>query len=166
MSYDQKTLKEVVSSIEIDVEIPFEDLDFNFFFNYGIFPPDIMSFLTQWKQESRAMQTGDTIVQQVFIPPNRFFSQKIIFAVRICAVIDEPDRKGFSYETLEGHVERGISNFLIEKCGDGKVLFTIHTFSKPAMLLTKLLAPVFSLPYQRFCTQCALKHVKAMLHKR
>jgi uncharacterized protein (UPF0548 family) len=108
------------------------------------------------------MKAGDTIVQQVYLPPIQSFSQKIIFGVRISEIIDSDDRKGFSYETLEGHVEKGISIFTIEKLND-KPIFKIQTFSKPGNLLTRLMGPIFSIPYQKYCTKAALKNVKRQI---
>jgi hypothetical protein len=35
--------------------------------------------------------------------------------VRIKEIIDDKDCKGFSYETLQGHVEKGISTFIVEQ---------------------------------------------------
>ncbi len=81
------------------------------------------------------MQIGDTILQQVFIPPVKQFSKKIIFGVRINAIINEAVRIGFSYETLEGHVEKGESTFTIEEI-EGNIIFKIHTFSEPGSWLT------------------------------
>ena len=108
------------------------------------------------------MQPGDTIVQQVFIPPVKTFSQKLIFGVRIKEIIDEPAKKGFSYETLEGHVEKGISTFTVEQEG-GKIIFKIQTFSGAGNFLSKLMGPVFSTPYQRFCTTKALENCKRQI---
>ena len=108
------------------------------------------------------MKIGDTIAQQVFIPPTKTFSLKIIFGVRINEIIDQADKKGFSYETLEGHVENGISTFTVEQLGN-KVAFKVQTYSTPGNFLTKLLGPVFSVPYQTFCTKTALKIVKRQI---
>lgn len=108
------------------------------------------------------MSVGDTIVQQVHIPPLRVFSQILIFGVRIKEIIDERYRKGSSYETLEGHVERGISTFTIEQV-DNKIIFEIRTFSAPGNILKKLSGPFFSIPYQTFCTKAAIENVKTRL---
>jgi uncharacterized protein (UPF0548 family) len=121
-----------------------------------------MTFKNQWAEENRKMRVGDTIIQQVFIPPTKTFSQKIIFGVRINEIIDHSDRKGFSYETLEGHVEKGISTFTVELL-DNKLIFKVQTYSTPGNLLTKLLGPIFSVPYQTLCTTTALKNVKRQL---
>lgn len=108
------------------------------------------------------MQVADTIAQQVYIPPIKIFSQKIIFGVRICEIINQTNKKGFSYETLDGHVEKGISTFTVEQLNE-KVIFKIQTFSSPGNFFTKLVGPVFSVPYQTFCTKTALKNVKRQI---
>jgi hypothetical protein len=159
MGYDKARLKEKTTTIKLDIGDPFEEEGLRVLFAYRIFPEHIMTFLTQWDQEKRTMKVGDTIVQQVYLPPFPRFSQKIVFGVRISEVIDEPDRKGFSYETLEGHVERGISTFTIERLED-RVNFKIQTYSTPGNMLTRLVGPVFSVPYQAYCTKAALEHVK------
>lgn len=108
------------------------------------------------------MKIGDTILQQVFIPPTKTFSQKIVFGVRINDFIDETERKGFSYETIEGHVEKGESTFTIENINGG-LIFKIKTFSEPGNLLTKLVGPIFTVPYQTYCTRIALENVKSQI---
>ena len=163
MLYDKLKLTEKKSVISIGVDADVRELNTSFFFSYKIFPSRIMSYLTQWDFEKRPMQIGDTIVQQAFIPPFRHFSQKVIFGVRINDIINEPTRIGFSYETLQGHVEKGVSIFTIEKTADQKTIFKVHTFSKPGSLLTRLVGPVFSIPYQTFCTRQGLLNVKRQL---
>ncbi len=159
MAYERTELREAVSMIELETALPLEELDLRPLFAYDIFPSHIMSHLSEWTVAGRAMEVGDTIVQQVYLPPTPSFSQKLIFAVRVNAVIDEPERKGFSYETLEGHVEQGISTFTVERSGD-KLIFKVHTFSAPATFLSRMLGQVFSMPYQSYCTKAALAHVR------
>ena len=163
IDYNKQLLKEKKTIIEINTSKKLEDIDLISLFEYMIFPAHIMSYLTQWNHEGRSMRIGDTILQQVYIPPYPQFSQKIIFGVRIKEIINEPARKGFCYETLQGHVEKGISIFTIEQLDNGKTIFSIKTFSKPATLLTKILAPVLSLPYQTYCTRQALENVKKQI---
>jgi uncharacterized protein (UPF0548 family) len=139
-------------------------LQLDFLFDYKVFPSNILSFYPQWINEGRRRKINDTIVQQVFIPPINNFSQKIIFGVRINEIINDPNKKGFSYETLEGHVEKGVSTFTLEQVQD-RIIFNIQTFSKPGNLLTQMLGPIFSLPYQAFCTKAALKNVKRQLEE-
>ncbi|MDH4471977.1 MAG: DUF1990 family protein [Fluviicola sp.] len=158
MSYDPSLLKEKVTEIKLNTALSLNELNLDFFFNYHIFPFNILRFKTEWKVENREMETGDTIVQQAYMPPTRFGSLKLIFGVRINAIIDEPTRKGFSYETLEGHVEKGISTFTIKETAEG-IFFKIHTYSVPGNFLSRLTA-FFAIPYQRYCTKRALENVK------
>lgn len=162
MDYEKSQLREKVSSIEIQNCSDLKELDLQPFFDYHIFPENILSAYTQWEDEQRTMQAGDTILQQVYLPPFPKFSQKALFGVRIKEIIQEEKRSGFSYETLKGHVECGISYFLLEET-NGKISFKIQTFSKPGNFLTRLLGPIFSLPYQTYCTQKALKNVRKII---
>jgi len=162
MTYDKTRLVKKISTISLTTTKTINELDLSFLFNYQIFPDNIMAFRTQWQDENREMKTGDTIVQQAYIPPLKTFSQKIIFGVRINGIIDQPNKRGFSYETLEGHVEKGISTFTIEQLND-ELIFKIQTYSTPGNFLTRLLGPVFSVPYQTFCTRKALRHVKRQI---
>ena len=162
MTFDKTKLREKTTTIDIKTKGTLGQLNLDFLFDYKIFPSDIMTFMTQWRQEKRKMKIGDTILQQVYIPPTKTFSQKIVFGVRINSIIDEAERKGFSYETIEGHVEKGESTFTVEK-GDGGLNFKIKTFSEPGNLLTKLIGPIFTVPYQTYCTRTALENVKRQI---
>jgi hypothetical protein len=162
MNYDKTSLREEIMTIEVDTTKKLTELNIDFLFDYRIFPDNIMTFKNQWVEENRRMKIGDTIAQQVYIPPTKKISQKIIFGVRINEIIDQEHRKGFTYETLDGHAERGISSFIIEQL-DNKIVFKIQTYSTPGNILTKLLGRIFSVPYQTFCTNTALKNVKRQL---
>ncbi|MCH7723556.1 MAG: DUF1990 family protein [Bacteroidetes bacterium] len=165
MTYDKNRLTEKTSIIHIGTTKKIDTLNLQFLFDYKIFPVHIMTYLTEWNNEKRKIKIGDTIIQQVYLPPTKTFSQKLIFGVRINEIIDQPDKKGFSYETLEGHVEKGVSTFTIEQT-EKETIFKIHTFSTPANFLTKLLGSIFSVPYQTFCTNTALKNVKQQIEKK
>ena len=162
MHYDKTLLTEKITIIEINTKKKIHQLNLNFLFDYNIFPDHIISFKSQWTDENRKMRIGDAIAQQVYIPPTKTFSQKIIFGVRVNEIFDQADKKGFSYETLEGHVENGVSTFTVELL-DNKLIFKVHTYSTPGNILTKLLGPIFSVPYQTFCTKTALANVKRQL---
>lgn len=162
MAFDKTCLAEKSTSILLNTTQSLDQLDLSFLFNYQIFPPFIMAFKTQWEAENRKMNVGDTIVQQAYLPPLPSFSQKIIFGVRITEIIDEPNRKGYSYETLEGHVEKGISTFTVEQ-KNNQLIFKIHTYSVPGNFISKVFGPIFSVPYQTYCTQKALKNVKRLI---
>lgn len=164
MDYDKSRLTEKITAIDIDTTKKIDQLNLDFLFDYQIFPDNIMTFKNQWSDENRKIKIGDTIAQQVYIPPTRTISQKIIFGVRINEIIDQADKKGFSYETLEGHVEKGVSTFTVEQL-DKKIIFKVQTYSSSGNILTKLLGPIFSVPYQTFCTKTALNNVKRKLEK-
>lgn len=162
--YDKTDLKEKITTIRINTTKTIEQLNLEFLFDYQIFPDNIMTFRTLWSTENRSMKIGDTIVQQAYLPPIKCFSLKLIFSVWINEIIDQPNRKGFSYSTHVEHVEKGISTFTIEQL-ENELIFKIHTFSVPGIRLTRFLGPIFSLPYQAFCTKTALKNVKRQLEK-
>ena len=164
MPYNRSDLKEITSTTPINTQTSLQQLDLTCLFDYHIFPTNIMTALPEWAAESRPMRAGDTIVQQGYIPPVRSLSQKIVFAVRINQIIDEPARRGFSYETVKGHVEKGISTFTVEQTGNG-LIFKIHSISGPGHLLSRLVGPIFSAPYQAYCTRQALRHVRAQLER-
>ena len=159
MIYDKNKLIEKITEININTTKNLDQLSLDFFFDYKIFPDNILIFKTEWNLDNRKMKIGDTIVQQAFLPPIKSFSQKVIFGVRISEIINEENRKGFSYETIEGHVEKGISIFTIES-ESNKLKFKIHTFSEPGNILTKIVGPIITIPYQKYCTKKALESVK------
>lgn len=165
MEFDKSKLTEKVSLIKIPTDKSVAQIDLDFLFDYKIFPSNILTFKAQWELEKRKIKTGDTILQQVTIPPVRILSQKIIFGVRVNRIIDETERKGFSYETIAGHVERGESTFLVERGTQG-IVFKIITYSAPGNLLTRLVGPIFTVPYQAYCTQQALQHVRNQILER
>lgn len=61
---------------------------------------------------------------------------------RVVAVVEEPERRGFSYGTLPGHPECGEEEFLLERLADGSLQFTVSAFSRPATRLARLGGPV------------------------
>jgi uncharacterized protein (UPF0548 family) len=79
---------------------------------------------------------GDTIVQRIFVGP-----LAIEAAVRVIEVFREVDRIGFSYVTLEGHVERGVASFFVARGREQQLSFHIESWSTPSAL-TAWLAPV------------------------
>jgi hypothetical protein len=133
------------------------DYHTTFLFDYDIFPATIMSSKAQWQLEARQMQLGDVILQKLYIPPLGW-GLCIECAVRVCALENEPGKVGFAYETLPGHVEKGVSDFHICE-QDGDILFGVHTRSAPAHWLARAARPIARC-YQSSCTRQALLHVK------
>jgi Domain of unknown function (DUF1990) len=162
LSYDAHTvLREKASSMVVPGGTAVTELssyDFHFLFDYDIFPRHIMTFATEWHHQGRTMREGDVIVQQAFLPPFPI-SLKCVFAVRILQIFRQPHKVGFSYGTLNGHPEMGLSEFYFA-LRDGVIHATIHTYSYPGTLLARAVAPMFTLPYQQYCTHRALQRLR------
>lgn len=76
MDYDKSRLTEKITTIDIDTNKKIDQLNLDFLFDYKIFLDNIMTFKTQWTDDKRKMKVGDTIAQQVYIPPTKTFSFK------------------------------------------------------------------------------------------
>ena len=70
------------------------------------------------------------------------FGQTVHAPVRVVAFIDEPDRKGFAYGTLEGHPVSGEESFVVERTADGSVWLQVRQFSQPASRKWQFVAPL------------------------
>jgi uncharacterized protein (UPF0548 family) len=52
--------------------------------------------------------------------------------VRIVAVVEQPDRYGFAYGTLDGHPVSGEEAFVVHRGADGGVQLTLRSLTRPA----------------------------------
>ncbi len=120
------TLPEKTSEIALGYFGSLSSCRVDFVFSYDIFPRFLMRAEPQWIRESRTMGVGDIIVQRAVLPPIGF-GLCAEFAVRISAPISEASKLGFAYETLAGHLERGVSEFYFEERA-GEVFFC-HPYS-------------------------------------
>jgi uncharacterized protein (UPF0548 family) len=59
---------------------------------------------------------------------------------RVVWVVDEPDRIGFAYGTLQGHPEAGEESFVVTRDAEG-VHVTIRAYSRPATWYTRVTGP-------------------------
>jgi uncharacterized protein (UPF0548 family) len=84
-----------------------------------------------------AVEVGSTLLVVLHAGP-----ASVVVPDRVVAVVDEPDRFGFAYGTLEGHQERGEESFLAELLADGTVRGTISVDAVAATLPARLVAPV------------------------
>jgi uncharacterized protein (UPF0548 family) len=50
--------------------------------------------------------------------------------VRIVAVVEQPDRRGFAYGTLEGHPVSGEEAFVVHRSADGEVSLTLRSLTR------------------------------------
>ncbi|MGA4670134.1 DUF1990 family protein [Propionibacteriaceae bacterium Y1923] len=75
-----------------------------------------------------------------------------VFAVvapcRVVEVLDEPDRRGFTYRALPGHPEAGVERFVVVRDGSG-VWFRIEAASAPATWWARLGGPLTRLVQNR-----------------
>jgi uncharacterized protein (UPF0548 family) len=85
----------------------------------------------------------------------RTFGLWCVCSARIVYVIDEPNRFGFAYGTLPGHVESGEEQFLIERTGDGAVWYDVRAFSRPRHALTRLGYPLVRRLQKQFVRRSA-----------
>ncbi|MGW1340252.1 DUF1990 family protein [Kribbella sp. NPDC002412] len=60
---------------------------------------------------------------------------------RVVWTVDEPDRIGFAYGTLQGHPASGEESFVVTREPDG-IYFTIRAYSRPATWYTRLPGPL------------------------
>jgi len=88
-------------------------------------------------------EAGFRIVEapEIAVVGGTFVAHAPLFPVtsrcEVTAVIDEPDRRGFTYRTLPGHPLDGEETFLVERQNGGTV-FTVSERSRPASMLTRL----------------------------
>lgn len=69
---------------------------------------------------------------------------------RIVYVVDEPQRFGFAYGTLPGHIECGEEVFMVERDENGQVWYVIRAFSKPHHWLAQIAYPIMRVFQARF----------------
>lgn len=88
-------------------------------------------------------EVGTTLLMAVPVGP-----LTLVAVNRIVGVVDEPDRGGFAYGTLPGHMEVGEEAFLVERRPDGTVVARITARSRVALPGGRLLQPA-QIPIQR-----------------
>jgi uncharacterized protein (UPF0548 family) len=82
-------------------------------------------------------ELGATVVLGIGIGPLRLAAP-----CRVVYTVDEDRRCGFAYGTVRGHPESGEEAFVVELHDDGRVMFTITAFSRPARWYSRLGGPV------------------------
>ncbi len=142
MAYNKSNMLHKVTTLEVEIKGRLRDFDLSFIDRFEMFPNNILIGFTQWKKENRAIRVNDTIVDQMNLPPIKWILPKIIFGVRINEIYNTTTRYGYSYEALEG------------------LIFKIETYSVPGSLLSTLVGPIFTLPYQAYCARKALQNSK------
>jgi hypothetical protein len=122
---------------------------------YEIFPPTLLTgVLRRWPVE-----VGDTVGGCYHLMPGI----DLFFASRVVACFDERVgnlwRSGFTYHTLAGHPELGAETFSVEKdLTTGSVGVALRSWSRPGILLSRVLTPVVRLLQVR-ASRAALDHL-------
>ena len=127
------------------------------------------ALLRNWKQfpmgwtalytKEKSIKTGD-VVAVLF----NLLGIWWINSARIVYVFDEPNRFGFAYGTLEGHVEKGEECFWLEKNDNQEIIYHIKAFSLPAHLLVWMAYP-FSRMMQKKFVNDSMAQMKQLSNK-
>ncbi len=98
------------------------------------------SVATVWPDDAIA-EVGSTLLVALAQGPGT-----VVAVNRVVAVVDEPDRWGFAYGTLPGHIEVGEEAFVVERRPDGTVQVRITARARTALSaagpLQRLLLPI------------------------
>jgi len=84
-----------------------------------------------------------------------------INSARIVYDFDEPNRFGFAYGTLLGHLESGEECFWLERDVDGTVSYHIRAFSNPYYWFVKLAYPMARYYQRQFVLQ-SMAHMESV----
>lgn len=79
--------------------------------------------------------------------------------VRVIAVVEDPDRCGFSYGTRNGHPVSGEEAFIVHRTTDGAVWLTLRSLTRPADGIWRALFPALLIA-QRFYRR---QYMKALI---
>jgi len=97
----------------------------------------------------------------------RHFGFYSLNAARIVYTIDEPDRFGFAYGTLEDHGESGEERFSVRlDQGTGDVVYDLYAISHPKHFLAYLGYPLTRILQKRFAVDSKQAMFRAVLHNR
>ncbi len=127
---------------------------------YRIFPPHLVDRVLK----RTPMQVGDTVGLSYRLAPGI----RLFFASRVIDVFETTQanayRSGFTYRTLQGHIEFGEETFAVEKdMTTGAVTASLTAWSRPGHWLTRL-----GYPYARWCQlhagRSAVEHLKQVAH--
>jgi hypothetical protein len=108
--------------------------------------------------------------QRVMLLRASYLWMTFYFGVKVGAVIDERQESergpeqvwGFSYQTLEGHMERGQMTFTVRKyLQSGQVAFRIQAFSQPADFPN----PILRLGFRLFGRRVQLRFVHRSMNR-
>ena len=99
---------------------------------YQFYPEDVLTHVSDFDVFERPIQVGDRIVQRVHV--FQLLGKPILDVItmtEVVQVIDEPRRCGFTYATVDKHVEQGEWTAVLEWQQNGDVIFTMDAVSRP-----------------------------------
>jgi uncharacterized protein (UPF0548 family) len=99
---------------------------------YQFYPHDVMSHVSDFGLWNRWAQIGDRIVQRIHL--FSLFGKPILDVIamnEVRQVLMEPRRYGFTYVTVQTHVQQGEWTGCIEWHEDDELSLTINSISKP-----------------------------------
>lgn len=159
MSVDPSAVDGVTDSYRVDLPTDLVDPAAVFeravdrLFRYDIFPPRLMR--AHVCTADGRIEPGAVVVQRVRLGLP-------IMESAVCVVevwhhqAQGSGAAGFAYATLEGHPERGVSQFSLVREGS-TVRFEIAAISRPGSLLTSIGRPV-ARRFQQSASRAALRH--------
>lgn len=96
-----------------------------------------------WPADAEAV-AGSTVVAALRVGPVH-----VLAIDRIVQVVDQPDRYGFAYVTLPGHVLRGEEAFLVERSDEGEVMASVRGWADLAVPGGRLLRSALRIAERR-----------------
>lgn len=117
-------------------------------------------FPSTWTKVYAATFQEKAVVTMVF----RLFNIWWWNNCRIVRIINEPDKFGMIYGTLNNHVESGEELFLIEMNATGEVWYHIKAFSRPRFWMARIAKP-FARMYQRRFVKESFQTLKQLTHE-
>lgn len=111
--------------------------------------------LNEWRQfpvpwtkiESSSEKIKEGLTVGVYF---KIFGLWWINSARVVYTIDEPNKFGYAYGTLPGHLESGEECFWIERDDNGMISYHIRAFSKPDHFLVRLAYPIARMFQKKF----------------
>jgi len=106
---------------------------------YRFYPPRIMRTVGDWDVAQRTLRVGDRLIQRFDLaalafnlPPPAGRSPLTLTTMNvITAVVDTPNRAGFSYTTTRQHREQGVWSAAVARDDDGALTLHVNATSRP-----------------------------------
>lgn len=99
---------------------------------YQFYPTDILNHVSDFDLYERPIRVGDRIVQRIHV--FQLFGRSVLDAITMTEVTDVitgPRRCGFTYATVDTHIEQGEWTAMLEWKNSGDVILSIDAISRP-----------------------------------